>query len=180
MNAPPGWEGLLDEGEKILWQGRPNGRFRISIASVLASMFGLFFMGFAVIWTAIAFAAASSMGGWAYLFPLWGVPFIVVGACVAFGPHLGDVYRRRHTWYTLTNRRAIIARAMFGRRSLDSYPITPETRLEAEFDSESNIFFAENITGDEGETLTRRIGFEMIDEGRSVYEVIRRVQRGEA
>ena len=22
-----GWDGLLDEGEEILWQGRPDGRF---------------------------------------------------------------------------------------------------------------------------------------------------------
>ena len=108
------------------------------------------------------------------------MPFIIVGATAAFGPHLGDVYQRRHTWYTLTNRRAIIARNMFGRRSLDSFPITPETRLEAELENESNIFFAQDVTGDDGDTLTKKIGFEMIDNGPSVHEIIRRVQRGEA
>ena len=45
-----GWEGILDPGEKVLWQGRPDPKLHISGVHVFSGVFGLIFAGFALIW----------------------------------------------------------------------------------------------------------------------------------
>ena len=39
----PGWEGILDKDETILWQGRPDGRFHVGGKGIAGGVFGLFF-----------------------------------------------------------------------------------------------------------------------------------------
>ena len=49
-SAIPGWEGILDPGEKIVWQGRPEQGFDIAAKDIPSAVFALFFSGFAVFW----------------------------------------------------------------------------------------------------------------------------------
>ena len=84
---PPGWEGLLDDDEEILWQGRPSGGVVVRGSDIFESVFGLFFAGFAIFWISMA----SSMGaprnapGIFQLFPLFGLPFLAVGLHMVCG-----------------------------------------------------------------------------------------------
>ncbi|MGR3492221.1 MAG: aspartate carbamoyltransferase catalytic subunit, partial [Shimia sp.] len=85
---------------------------------------------------------------------------------------------RRHTWYTLTTRRAFIAtdKPIVGRK-LSSYPLAPDTKIDFIDGPPDTIHFAEKThRGDNGTTVTP-IGFERIDGGREVLRLMRGVQR---
>ncbi len=48
MNIPTGWEAILDEGETVIWQGRPNAGLVFRVRDVATFLFGLVFAGFAL------------------------------------------------------------------------------------------------------------------------------------
>ena len=174
MSVPAGWEGILEEGEKILWQGRPDGRLRIGLRHVASFLFGLLFAGFALLWMIMAAAA----GG---LFWSFGLIHFTIGLGVALGPLAADVIRRRNTWYTLTDRRAFIATDLpLVGRGLKSWPITPNMPLELAGDDPPSLFFAEEYR--RGRHGPRRVpvGFEAIPDAPEVMALIRKIQKGRA
>ena len=174
MSAPPGWEGLLDEGENILWQGRPDKALHIKPRAVGGAIFGLFFAGFALFWMVMA----SQAGG---VFWMFGLLHFAIGLSIVFGALFYPSWKRRHTWYTLTNRRAFIAEDVpFRQRSLKSYPITQDTPIELRGEEFATLIFARETKRDnDGDTTSTEIGFERIAEGKRVFQLIRDIQRGE-
>ena len=54
MSAPEGWDGILDEGEDIRWQGRPGTKVVWKIGHIFSVLFGLAFAGFALFWMIMA------------------------------------------------------------------------------------------------------------------------------
>ena len=62
------WGGILHPGERILWQGRPDGRIVFTRGTFALVGFGLAFSGFAAVWMSLA----SMAGGffWAFGIPL--------------------------------------------------------------------------------------------------------------
>ena len=143
MSEIAGWEGILDKNEKILWQGRPDAKLRLRASKLVGVVFGLVFAGFALFWM----IAASFAGGFFWMF---GLLHFFVGLGVAAGALYGSSWRRKHSWYTLTDRRAFIATDMpFRGRSLKSYPITRDTILD--FDGGSHFdFLSWSATGGAG------------------------------
>lgn len=175
MNSNSGWEGILDEGETVLWQGRPDGRVVFRIGKAFQFVFGLFFAGFALFWMVMA----SQAGG---AFWMFGLIHFSVGLAISFGALFWDAYRRRHTWYTLTDRRAFIATDMPHKgRQLQSYPIAPSTQLVFNPGPFATITFAhEERRGSKGRRYTVPVGFERIADGDEVYRHLRRIQEGAA
>ncbi len=170
---PPGWEGLLDQGEVILWQGQPSGRVRFGFAEIGAAIFGLFFAGFALFWMIMA----SMAGGFFWMF---GLIHFSVGIGIIFAGPLGGAWVRRHSYYTLTNQRAFIAKDMpFVGRRLASYPIGPtsEVLFEEERDGAASLYFARAERRNRRSNGRRKIGFEQISEGRKVLGLMRGLQR---
>ena len=55
--APAGWEGILDPGERILWQGRPVPGIVWRPQQMVTFLFGLAFAGFALFWMLMAATA---------------------------------------------------------------------------------------------------------------------------
>jgi len=90
-----------------------------------------------------------------------------------------DAFKRRRTWYTLTDRRALIASdlPLQGRR-LKSYAITAETTVELRPGTTPSIYFAKAQRRSRNGTGSEHIGFERIAEGDRVYRLIRDVQQG--
>ena len=132
-----GWDGILDTDEKVIWQGRPDGRIVVRIGNIAGFAFGLFFAGFALFWMIMA----SQAGGFFWMF---GFLHFFVGLGVAFGAVFWSAWKRRHTWYTLTDRRAFIATDVpFRGRSLKSYPITRTTVLDYDGSDPATIMFRE-------------------------------------
>lgn len=170
-DAPEGWEGILDAGEEILWQGRPDGGFHLRGRDFFLVAFGLFFAGFALFWMIMAAQAPGA-------FWMFGLLHFGVGLAIMAGPTLWARVRRRHTWYTLTDRRAIIATdAPIQGRRLMSYPITASTRVEFIDAAQDTIHFAEEVRRGKNGTYTVPIGFEYIGgDGPEVLRLIRRIQ----
>jgi hypothetical protein len=183
------WAALLDPGERLLWVGMPAGGLRLTPKGIGTSVFGLFFFGFSVFWTLgaaspllVGFSGEMPGGfGWFFiLFPLFGLPFVAIGAYMLFGHVLHDAWRRRRTRYALTDRRAIIT-SWAGRRSLKSFPIGPGTLIDYQPGPEASLFFATETSVDsDGDRTSERIGFEHIADGEAAYAAVRRIQTGTA
>ncbi|SHI95190.1 hypothetical protein SAMN05444000_10429 [Shimia gijangensis] len=166
-----GWKGILDDGETILWQGRPDGAVTVSIANVATSLFGLAFAGFALFWMIMA----SQAGGFFWMF---GLIHFTVGLGLTGGPMVWSAYRRRNTWYTLTDQRAFIASSLPVRgKTLDSFPITEDTMLSLTEGPPDSLFFATRTRRTKNGTRQVKVGFERIEGGKDVYRMMRDVQK---
>ncbi|MDF0601059.1 aspartate carbamoyltransferase catalytic subunit [Psychromarinibacter sp. C21-152] len=172
--VPAGWEGILDAGERILWQGRPGTSVVWKASHILTSLFGVVFAGFAVFWMVMA---SQAPGG----FWMFGLIHFAVGVGLAIGPPVWSAWTRRHTWYTLTDRRAFIATDLpLQGRKLKSYEIGPDTTIDYEAGERSNIYFAHEYKRTKNGSRRVPIGFERIPDGAEVYRLIRQVQSRKA
>lgn len=172
MNDKTGWEGILDEGEQILWQGRPDAAVVWKIGHAMTFVFGLFFAGFALFWMVMA----SQAGGGFWMF---GLIHFGAGIAIAVGPPFYASWRRKHTWYTLTDRRAFIATDKpFAGRKLKSFPITEKTALEYESGQPASIYFAHEYRSGKNGSRRVPVGFERIEGGAEVYGMFREIQSG--
>lgn len=99
----------LQRGERILWQGRPIPRIQWAAFGIW--LFAIPWTAFALFWTAMAYAGTQEMGGdeWSILslaFPLFGVPFILVGLGMLSMPLL-PLFTSRKVVFAVTDQRLI-------------------------------------------------------------------------
>lgn len=167
------WAGLLDEDERILWQGQPNGSTGLKASSFFKIPFALFFTGFSVFWMVMA----AQSGG---VFWMFGLLFFGVGVSMLFWEVFGGAIKRNSSHYTLTTKRAFIATNLpiQGKR-LKSYPINSETPLEFRDGIFPSVIFATEPRRGENGTYDIDIGFEGISDGRRVFALLRAIQRGD-
>lgn len=116
MDAPPQNDPLdaalrreLRTGEYVRWQARPLVRVRASHFAIW--LFAVPWTAFALFWTAMAASAAGTeadqgIGPLAYGFPLFGLPFILVGLGMMAMPILAPGTARK-TLFAITNQRLI-------------------------------------------------------------------------
>ncbi|SMR81820.1 hypothetical protein SAMN04488030_2242 [Aliiroseovarius halocynthiae] len=161
-----GWGDYLDEGEGIIWQGRPDQSVALGLDfPVVWSISGALFVCFLAVFLTQGLINATTISTLIFL-------ALVVSACL-----LTDTYRRRRTWYTLTDRRAFIATdyPVIG-KSIRSYRITPQVIVEFQPRTPASIFFAE-----EGRDYGRgrelvKVGFRRLFDGQKVYRLIQDIQ----
>lgn len=171
MSGPAGWDGILDPGEDILWQGRPDPGFAVPPGGLIKALFGAVFTGASVVWMMMAAHAPG---------PFWmvGLIFFFAGLGIIGDALVMPTIRRRNTWYTLTGSRAFIARRLLLRgRRLDSYPIGPDTKLTLVDGALGSVHFAAPTRRSETRTGTVPVGFERIPDAREVYALMRQIQR---
>jgi hypothetical protein len=169
-----GWEGILDPNETILWQGRPDGSFELAPSMIFTGLFGLAFASFALFWM----IGASMAGG---IFWMFGLIHFSVGIGLVLGTIFGPSFVRRRSWYTLTDRRAFIARTLpMKGRSIKSYPITPNTMIEFKDGTLPSTFFASEIKRSGKGTKVVETGFERIEDARALLQMIRTIQKDPA
>ncbi|SDE38214.1 hypothetical protein SAMN05421538_10685 [Paracoccus isoporae] len=162
--SAPGWQGILASDERILWQGQPDRRLRIGVGELRRAAPGLFFVAFSLFW--MYNAARSSVP-----FALFGLIFLVIGLRKLVEPLLLPAYLRSRSWYTLTDRRAIVATdtPVQGRR-LISYPIDAATPVEMVDGDPPSILFGPDADA----------GFRFIPEAEHVLGLLRELQRSNA
>lgn len=178
----------LNEGEHLLWVGQPRPRWLSGEALVLA-LFGLPFTGFAVFWTAMAlWMGAAANGGknnpgllFQVCFPMFGLPFIVIGLGLLSSPYW---QRRRalRTCYALTDRRALVWEAgNFGSVTVRSYePGALKAMERVEYADGSGDLVFEEVrrvwAGSQGRrrTSTERRGFLAVDDVRTIEALVRK------
>lgn len=112
--------------------------------------FSIFFFGFAVFWElgvlgVLSEADKGASGPVSLFFPLFGVPFVLVGLYLLFGRFIVDARRRADTYYGLTEGRVIIVSDLWG-RNVTSLPISSlrDVSLNEKSDGTGTISFGQN------------------------------------
>lgn len=98
----------LNPDERVVWSGKP-----VKTAFILPGLasipFGLIFVGFSFFWMWTA-----SAGGAPDFFTLFGLPFVLIGIGLTFGPFLLQLMRYNNTEYMITNKRLITQTGAIG------------------------------------------------------------------
>lgn len=89
-------------GEKITWSGQPVPRL-LAVSDGYIVPFSLLWCGFAIFWE----VSAIKQGAPGF-FALWGVPFVLMGLYLVFGRFVYKSYRKKHTYYVVTNKRVFV------------------------------------------------------------------------
>lgn len=187
------WAPYLAKDERVLWQGRPALGFRWRSGENATMLLGLFVIGFVGfgIYETTAAGEYDMLGG----FLIW----IGIGAVIGLSGPVAMAVVRRGTWYTLTDRRALIAHwptvaGMTVYRGVDCYPITEIDLVPSDMAGLDTVQFSRlsqrHIFDDlgwrrvghgrrSGDTRVRdqQIGFERIKDGAQVAALCRDVQR---
>jgi hypothetical protein len=164
----------LRRGEIVDWveRPRPSARARSKLTTFL---FGLPFFGFAIFWTHGALQSGNTY------FPLFGIPFLLVGAGMVLSPVWAFIEAKYWLFYAITNQRALIIRT-FPRRKVETFAPEDITRLErtTSSDGSGNIFFADELHhGRNGPYRVKR-GFYGIPEAKRVEEAILELKKAVA
>jgi hypothetical protein len=171
----------LEAGEHILWCGQPKQGLLLRPSDAFLIPFSLFWAGFAIFWEVMAFTGEAP-----FFFMLWGIPFVLVGLYFLAGRFFVDARQREKTYYALTNERVIILSGLFGRsvRSL-SLKTLSEVNLSAKDNGRGTITFGPSQpvggwyagAGWPGMGKYAPPAFEMIEDARQVYTLLRKAQR---
>lgn len=185
----------LSSGEQLLWVGQPRPG-RMARSSIPMVLFGIPWTAFAVFWTVMAsgiwFAAGPAQVNQAAgpgvffsvvfaCFPLFGLPFVLVGLGMLSSPYW--LYRQaQRTFYALTEQRAIIWEAgWWNSIEVRSYGPAELTRIgRTEFaDGSGDLVFEETIRIDRysngnSTARTTRHGFMGIGNVRKVEDLLRK------
>jgi len=175
----------MQSGERVLWVGQPNPG-RMAKSGCIVSLFGIPFTAFSVFWIAMAAGIGGGMGGgpggWiALIFPLFGLPFVLVGLALLSAPYW-MARKARRTCYAVTNRRAIVFESSW-RGTLTVYAYRPDelTKLfrREHADGSGDLVFEEiasvrhSSRGGSRTHITPR-GFLAVDDVRAVETLLRK------
>lgn len=163
------WEDILEAGEEILWQGRPDPVFAITREDIIPLVFGLIFSGFALLWMAIAASAGA-------FFWMFGLIHFSAGLAMTAYAALRDTLARRYSYYTLTSRRAIIGLSYPWRKpSLRKFRITQKTKITT--DHEHTVTFGPPGRSKRHPLPTRAPQFTRIDDVEKLYHLMLQIQK---
>ena len=111
----------LDSGERLLWSGAPSPG-GVALGALPAALFGIPFAGFAVFWIWTAYSASRHVSHaitpFAF-FPLFGIPFLLVGLAIITSP-LWAWLTALNTVYAVTDKRVMIITGLM-MRTVQSY-----------------------------------------------------------
>lgn len=93
--------------ERIVWAGQPDPKVLFSRADLFLIPFGLLWCGFVVFWELSVLGFVWGPGAPIFM-ALFGIPFICIGIYFVFGRFIYKMYKKRRTFYALTNKRTII------------------------------------------------------------------------
>ena len=105
----------LQPGESLQWTGTADSA-RAALSALPASLFGLPFAGFALFWMTAAYrgthaisksASANPIAGVFSFFPLFGLPFLLIGLGIVFAPLLA-YFKAQKTAYAVTDKRVLV------------------------------------------------------------------------
>ena len=183
---------LLDPGEKLLWSGVPRQGVFLRGSDILLIPFSLLWGGFAIFWEAsvlVMVPRASSHGNappfFNYIFPLFGLPFVVIGLYLIFGRFFVDSAIRGRTVYAITDRRIIIRSGLFSRstKSLNLRTLSDVTLSEKD-DGRGTITLGPSVgiysmfQGTSWPGMGRHAVpiLDSIADAKAAYEILRRAQ----
>lgn len=101
---------VLDHDEKTLWEGGPSFWPFFFGRSLALTIFGIFWMGFLLIF----FIASSSVPG-SFKYVIFLTPHFWIGLLMFFGPTIYSALVFKHTYYAITDKRVVLQKGWIGR-----------------------------------------------------------------
>src|SRR5262245_56900012 len=125
MDAAYSIDKELRANERVFWRGKPATGIRLRGSDAYLIPFSLLWGGFAIFWEASVLTIPKDQPV-GFVFPLFGIPFVLVGLYFIFGRFIFDARSRAKTEYAVTNQRVIIKSGLFSRKikslNLNSMP----------------------------------------------------------
>lgn len=173
----------LSLGEQVRWWGRPRQGLVLRATDAFVIPFSLLWCGFAVFWELSVMRAPNAPA----FFVLWGIPFVAIGIYFVIGRFFVEAKQRSRTFYAVTNERILIVSGLFGRkvkslklRTLSDISLSERSSGEGSISFGPQPPFASTFGGFAGwpgaEQLTGP-RFDLVQNAKSVYEIIRNAQR---
>ena len=165
----------LRSSERLIWSSSPNPT-RMAKKAFPLVLFGLPWTAFAMFWMAGAsgFKAPDFSHGFGF-FPLFGLPFILVGFGMLSSPYWA-AKKAVSTGYVVTNERAIIFQSnLFGSVSIRSFmpnQLSEISSIQKEDGSGDLIIDKKISTDSEGSRTSTDIGFFGIQDVKSVEQMV--------
>lgn len=177
----------IDSGERLLWSGTPRQGTILRGTDVFMVPFSLLWGGFAIFWEVMALQIPTGKAGVvSIVFPLFGIPFVLLGLYMIFGRFIYDAKKRAKTFYGLTDQRAIIVSGLFNKsvKSLNLRTMT-DVSLSENANGYGTIVFGQEIPmmslfmrgafpGASGSTTPK---FELVKNAKQVYNQLRAQQK---
>lgn len=174
-NEAGSWEGILEPGEVMEWQGAPVRGLRWELTNRTSLAFVFLGAAGVTLYGLTQDPRLHSVGEALLKFAAWA--FIL-----ALGYHAYSFWNRRRTFYSLTNRRAFIATWHFGVQTLKAYPLPDPTELRLIQRTPGHVMFAKDwvlrwSSLDREQVLQQvDVGFRDIADPRQVYELMLKQQ----
>jgi hypothetical protein len=106
--------------EKVLWQGQPDPSITFTKMDTFLVPFSLLWGGSAIFWELSALGITvlngKKVGAAGAIFPLFGIPLVVIGLYFIFGRFIVKRKKKARTWYAVTSKRVIIATDFMGQK----------------------------------------------------------------
>lgn len=180
----------LGKGEQLLWVGKSRQGIFFRGSDILLIPFSLMWGGFAIFWESMALSgflngqASKAPSGFQFIFPLFGVPFVLVGLYIILGRFIVDSKQRERTFYGITTQRIIIKSGLFSRstKSLNLRSLSDISLSERSDGSGTITFGATNpfnswfSAGSWPGAGKQSPSFDTIPNAKKVYEIIRKAQ----
>ncbi len=171
----------LESDEKLLWVGRPAQGIKFRLSDIFLTPFSFIWGGFAFFWETTVllgyFETRNEPDGMPIMFPLWGIPFCIIGLYLVFGRYIHDRIRRERTYYAITNKRVIIVSTMF-KTSLNSYYLDKLDTMKLDLNADgSGTLHLEKEDHPFTQTAMLFPGRHQLEEIEDVKEVNKLIQR---
>lgn len=167
----------LEPAERVEWAGMPVPRF-FTGHSIAAFLFAIPWTSFAIFWTVgAAGATGGSCGPRGFdFFPLFGIPFILIGVFLLLSP-LWTYQKARQTAYVITDRRAITFDGGWSTTIRSYRPDALQNICRKERrNGRGDVILAHLVRSDgEGGQLTEDLGFLHIDNPREIEQKLRQL-----
>jgi len=163
QELPAAWRGILQDGERILWQGGPKQAFywRKHYSRGVLGAIGV---------VALFLLRADTP-------PVMFGIVVAVALILVFGMPLFDSLKRRYSFFTLTDQRAFIGTDLpIWPRQLTGYPIDDTTQLLFKHDGVSAVYFAHYMKPTNRGEYRVDVRFENITEGEHVYRLMKQIK----
>jgi hypothetical protein len=167
----------LQPGESIRWLAQPIPK-RLAMTSLPIVLFAVPWTAFAVFWVwGAANSTCSSPSLEARLFPLFGVPFVLVGLGMFASP-FWLMRAAKRTVYAVSDRRALVVSQ---RWSLPVRSFEPEKlcdlRRDQHGDGSGNLVFGQDIVATRNGSRAVDYGFMAVPNVREAEEFVRALAR---
>lgn len=182
-------QSALDPSEHILWSGAPVTGVRFSLFDWFMIPFSLFWFGFSVVWEVLAISAfieslQDSFDLFVLIFPIFGIPFVIIGYQMLIGRFFSDARNRERTYYGITDRNVIIVTGK--EQNIHVLPVAslPVVHLSERRNGIGSIMLGIPLPGTEEENDRRKrtsrpppsATIELVPNARLVYDTLQQVQ----